>query len=192
MFKKSGNPIVEELTKSCTRRSMDLCRLTPIKIEQPDGQKPIRKCCWCAEGVLRHHNQKYCSDDCSESAMAWAYPQKEQGLAALLVRQNYKCNICGLDWMPFLQAIIDYEFRRYPSSPKIDPTKGLIWFMVKRLKESIPMEQRAEVDHILAINKGGTSLGLDNHQAICYKCHKAKTKVDNSGPRKRLDPNRKT
>jgi 5-methylcytosine-specific restriction endonuclease McrA len=45
-------------------------------------------------------------------------------------------------------------------------------------------DRKPEIDHIHPISKGGAALGLDNHQAICYTCHKAKTSVDNSGPRK--------
>ena len=48
-----------------------------------------------------------------------------------------------------------------------------------------PDDRQPEVDHIVPISKGGEALGLDNHQAICKTCHKAKTKIDNSGPRKK-------
>jgi len=48
-----------------------------------------------------------------------------------------------------------------------------------------PEDRQPEVDHIVPISKGGQALGLDNHQAICKMCHKVKTKVDNSGPRKK-------
>lgn len=63
------------------------------------------------------------------------------------------------------------------------------WYVVKRLKSVLASNKethplRPEVDHIIPIHKGGISLGLENHQAICYTCHKAKSKVDNSGPRK--------
>lgn len=48
-----------------------------------------------------------------------------------------------------------------------------------------PDDRQPEVDHIVPISKGGQALGFDNHQAICKLCHKAKTKIDNSGPRKK-------
>lgn len=35
-----------------------------------------------------------------------------------------------------------------------------------------------EVDHIIPIALGGQSLGFDNHQVLCYDCHKTKTKKD--------------
>lgn len=52
----------------------------------------------------------------------------------------------------------------------------------------IPAERQPEVDHIVPISKGGQSLGLENHQAICYTCHKIKSKADNSGPKPKKTP----
>jgi 5-methylcytosine-specific restriction endonuclease McrA len=68
---------------------------------------------------------------------------------------------------------------------KGDSLDKLFWYHLKRLKEHISSDRKPEVDHIVPVSKGGATLGLDNHQAICYTCHKVKTKVDNSGPRKK-------
>ena len=38
-----------------------------------------------------------------------------------------------------------------------------------------------EVDHIIPISKGGTALGSENHQLICYPCHKIKTSKERRG-----------
>lgn len=62
------------------------------------------------------------------------------------------------------------------------------WGLMKRLKNKVAAERLPEVDHIVPISKGGQALGHDNHQAICYTCHKVKTKKDLSGPRKRKEP----
>src|SRR5271165_4864104 len=99
MFKKSGNPKVEELTKSHKERTYHLTSLSVIKIE---GK---RFCVWCGVKQLSHGNQKYCSDICRDSALAWAQPQKEANLAILLIRQDYKCNLCQFDYVPFMDAI---------------------------------------------------------------------------------------
>lgn len=63
--------------------------------------------------------------------------------------------------------------------------------VMKRFKRLIPKDIRPEVDHVLAIVLGGTALGLENHQILCAKCHKIKTKSDikekfarNGNPRK--------
>lgn len=162
MFKPSRNPKVAELTKSHRERSINLDLLKAIVVELPN-HKTERRCAWCAEIKLNHGNQKYCSPNCSQSAMAWAYPQKEEALFLLLKRQDNKCNICG-----------------YQYSVSGDG----YYSMMKRLKRNAPSERKPEVDHIVPISRGGASLGLENHQAICYSCHKAKTKIDNSGKRK--------
>lgn len=180
MFKPAGNPKVAEITKSHKERSIHLGELKVIKIELSD-HKVERRCCWCAEGILRHGSQRYCTEDCSQFAMAWAYPQKEQGLGYLLQRQEWKCLLCQFDYRPILQAMVDKENSRYKGNAY--DLNNLPWYMFKRLKERVAKERKPEVDHIIPISKGGTSLGLDNHQAICYTCHKSKTKIDNSGKR---------
>lgn len=173
MFKPSKNPIVEELTKNHKERSIDLNRLKAIKIELPD-QRSIRFCCWCTEVRLTHGNQKYCSQNCSQSAMAWAYPQKENSLKLLLERQEWKCGSCQYDYTPFLLSLAKgFKFEDLP------------WHYFKRLKNRVPPDKKPEVDHTVPISKGGQSLGNENHKALCFTCHKIKTKIDNSGPRKK-------
>lgn len=180
MFRPSKNPKVEELTKSHRERSINLGNLKPIRIEIPN-QKPKRYCCWCTEGQLHHGAQRYCSDSCRESATAWAYPQKEDALKFLLVRQDWKCLICKFDYLPIIQNILARDCY-WVLGTSLDT---LPWYYLKRLKEHISQERKPEVDHIVPVYKGGNTLGLDNHQAICAQCHKAKSKVDNSGPRKK-------
>jgi 5-methylcytosine-specific restriction endonuclease McrA len=182
MFKKSGNPKVEELTKSHRERSYNLSSLGVIKKVLEEGLKPARFCAWCAEGKLAHGNQKYCSTECSRSAMAWSYPQKEENLAQLLIRQNYKCNACQFDYTPFMDAIAAKDKPR--GSLQWDWRNEYIWYFYKRLKNQVPPERKPEVDHVIPIYKGGTSLGMDNHCVLCYSCHKVKTGKDLSGKRK--------
>lgn len=185
MFKKSGNPKVEELTKSIKLRSYNLSCLRPLKLEELNSKGKLRRfCAWCAVEEIFHGNQKYCSNDCSNSAMAWAYPQKEDALRYLLLRQDWKCFNCQYDYRFILDAMIAKDKGRYGGVWEIEQ---LPWHYFKRLKSLAPSERKPEVDHVIPISKGGDSLGLDNHQAICYTCHKAKTKIDNSGPRKKKE-----
>jgi len=171
MFKPSKNPIVEELTKNHKERRINLSHLRAVRVELPD-QRSVRFCSWCTEVRLNHGNQKYCSDNCSQSAMAWANPQKEDALRFLLERQEWKCAICLYDYAPFLTSLANgIKFEHLP------------WYYFKRLKARVPLDKKPEVDHILAIRHGGQSLGLSNHRAICTTCHKTKTKTDNSVPR---------
>jgi hypothetical protein len=183
-FKPSRNPKVEELTKSVKERSYMLDAIRPIKLEELNSKgKPRKLCAWCCEGDL-DGRQKYCGKNCAESAEAHFYPQKEQGLKFLLERQDWKCAICQFDYLPVLQEITKKDRVSYtdgsilPLSPET-----LSWYTFKRLKRKVDKANRPEVDHIVPIYKGGESLGLENHQAICFTCHKAKTKRDLSGPR---------
>lgn len=194
MYKKQpGNPKISELSKSYRERSFNLTNLAPIKVGEL-GQKMTRFCAWCAEGKLTHGNQKYCSNDCSQSAMAWAYPQKEDALGMLLKAQDFKCNLCQFDYAPLLTAIhneLQSKYRYYRLDER-DGLKGdfreaVNWVLIKRLKARASKDQRPEVDHIIPIYKGGQSLGLENHQAICGHCHRKKTSVDLSGKRKKLN-----
>jgi 5-methylcytosine-specific restriction endonuclease McrA len=179
VFKKSNNPKVEELTKSVKERSYNLSCLQAIKLEELNAKgKPKRLCAWCCENELFHGNQKYCSQNCSDNGMAWAYPQKENSLKFLLMRQDYKCNHCQYDYRPLLEEIAN----RSGSKFNVD---DLGWGYFKRLKLNCPFDRIPEVDHIIPIYKGGESLGNSNHQCICYTCHKIKSKIDNSGPRKK-------
>lgn len=189
MYKRSGNPKVEELTKSIKDRSYNLSCLQAIKLpEMNERGKPKRLCAWCNTEELTNGNQKYCSINCSNSAMAWAYPQKEDALRFLLLRQDWKCLICKFDYVPIIEAVLERDRRSYPGDKTLESKEydKLPWYYFKRLKDKAPEGRRPEVDHIVPISKGGASLGLDNHQAICYTCHKAKTKIDNSGPRNKL------
>lgn len=179
-----GNPKVEELIKSITDRTCPLDSIQPIRLEELNHRgKPRKFCAWCAVEEIFHGNRKYCSNDCSISAMACFYPQKEDALRFLLVRQDWKCALCQYDYKSIMQALLDKEKARYPFTPDT-PLENLQWYYLKRLKEKVENDRKPEIDHVLAISKGGPSLGLDNHQAICYSCHKCKTKKDLSGKRK--------
>ncbi len=184
-FVSSKNPKVDELTKSIRERSYNLSALSAIKLPELNAKgKPKRICAWCADKeLLGGHNQKYCSQDCSNSAMAWAYPQKEDALRYLLLRQEWKCADCKYDYLPHLKDIVARD-KRMLGADFWDMSK-LPWYYFKRLKSRVPRERNPEVDHVIPISKGGESLGLANHQAICYTCHKSKSKIDNSGPRKK-------
>jgi hypothetical protein len=170
MYKQSSNPKVEELTKNCKERRVNLSSLRVVKT--PEGK---RFCVWCMSVELHHGNQKYCSSACSDSAMAWANPQKEDALKFLLARQDYKCASCGFDYKPAMQEVIAHA--RHHSKVSCD-WDTLPWHYFKRLKDRVMPDRKPEVDHIIPIFKGGCSLGLANTEVKCYLCHKAKTKKD--------------
>lgn len=179
MFKPSKNPKVEEFTKSWTARHIPVQNLNCIKRE--DGTKG---CIWCGEALAsNHHAARYCKDDnCRISAYAWSYPQKEEGIFFLMVRQDWSCNICKHDWKPFIETHI---INKFYGTKNLDYKNKYSMYLITRLKENIDPKLKPEVDHVVPIFKGGTSLGLDNHQCICYNCHKGKTSVDLSKKEKK-------
>jgi hypothetical protein len=185
MFKPSGNPKVRELTKTVRDRSYPLSLLKVIKLPELSSKgKPKRMCAWCVVMEIFHGNAKYCCQECQNSALAWSYPQKEDGLRYLLIRQNFKCLGCQYDYLPALMGILgqDKHYSRCFSSTDFNPNT-ISWYCFKRLKRKTPKEFRPEVDHVLVIRHGGTALGIDNHQILCFTCHKIKTAKDISGKR---------
>jgi hypothetical protein len=181
-MKKCENPTIAEITTTYKKRTYNLSDL-----QLPQGV--YKKCVWCL-GSLPASRRRWCSDECTDSAMAWATPQKEHGLGHLLLRQNFKCNVCAFDW----GEVVENIYATYVKTPYGWVEARDTWrfkfsyWLTRRLKATMAAkdkDHRLEVDHVLAISKGGQSLGLDNHQAICHLCHKTKTKVDNSGPRKK-------
>lgn len=173
MFKPYGNPKAAEITEGTKGRSRTL---TALRVVERDGK---RYCAWCAEGELPGRQLKYCSDVCRNSIQAWFYPQKEWGLGVLLHRQDWKCNLCAHDWKPVALQEHARIYRGYEAYGGI-PVFGakLDWILLKYFKGRAEPARRPEVDHIIPIFKGGTSIGLDNHQVICYTCHKRKTAAD--------------
>lgn len=164
MFKPTKNPQVAEITKNSKKRNSPLGNLSLM--DRLDGTKG---CVWCGDPLKsKHPNTRYCKDPlCFQSAWAWFNPQGPDARHILLDRQNYRCNICQFDYSPWKDK---FKFRHVPYG--------------------IPPGRAPEVDHVIAIVNGGTGLGLENHQAICYTCHKAKTKSDVAKmTRKKRDPN---
>lgn len=180
-MKKCENPLIPEITKSHKERQFNLGDL-----KLPEGLRKV--CVWCLER-LKGGQRRWCGPACQDSAQAWGYPQKEHGLGELLIRQGFKCNICAFDYGTVVEKLFEAPRIAYGIGPAHETwrTEPNVW-LTYRLKEHLhahDLPHRLEVDHILAISKGGQSLGLDNHQAICYTCHKEKTKKDLSGKRKK-------
>lgn len=166
MFKKPSNPDLEKLEKSHSERRINLSNLEPIII---DGKK---FCVWCKE-PLKGRQYKWCSPLCSNSAFAWANPQKEEGLNILLARQNWKCADCEYDYIPIAEKCLTNLFG-WPKNYR----EEICVRIMKRIKRLSPKDRKPEVDHIMPIYKGGKSIGFSNHQVLCFTCHKKKTSKD--------------
>lgn len=179
MWKPTKNPKILAKTESFKDRALQLSRY-PV-VPEPDGK---RMCLWCGEVELKGSKlKKYCSPECSEAIFTWAQPQKENGLHALLVRQSWKCKVCGFDYSDIRDKSEEYVRSRRRKVPNFGGDSSQ--FFMRVFKARCPFDKKPEVDHIVPIYKGGQSLGLANCQAICYLDHKSKTKVDLSGKRKK-------
>lgn len=176
MLKPPLNPKAIDLLKSCDNRSISLDRIKPIII---DGKK---LCAWC--NLEKVHGPKYCGKECALSARAHFYIQKEESLWFLLVRQDFKCAGCQHDYKPLiLQLLVNGRVYDKPN----DYITVYSYWLMKRIKQKSPKEFRPEIDHKNAIYKGNSpfSINLEGVSCLCYTCHKAKTKQDLSGPRKK-------
>lgn len=187
-MKKCENPLIPEITKTHTGRHYNLSDL-----KLPEGLR--KQCVWCLER-LKGAQRRWCGEECVNAATAWANPQKEYGLGMLLIRQEFKCKACDFDYGKVVEAM--YELPRCPYGMlEAKETWRTVFsvYVVARLKDHLnvnDLPHRVEVDHIMPIYKGGRSLDIDNLQAICYTCHKAKTKVDLSGKRKKVEEGEQT
>jgi hypothetical protein len=185
MWKETKNPKIEEITRSFKGRALQLSRYSV----KPD-ENGKRFCFWCGEVELFGSKlRKYCGSECSEAAFAWAQPQRENGLHALLVRQNWKCNVCQFDYGPTIERINAYHRARNILIPNFGGQSSFHY--MRRFRKACARTERPEVDHVIAIVLGGASIGLGNHQVLCSYCHKKKTKKDikekfakNGNPRK--------
>ena len=179
MYKPSPNPTVQALTLTTRTRRLNLTDLAQVR------EEGALKCVWCL-APLKGAQRKWCSPICSNSALAWANPQSEYGLAHLLARQDYKCaglpdRPCGQDWNLLADSLLGT--RGIPKS--LDRINVFNIRLIKSLKRQSPKGTKPEVDHIVPIALGGACIGFGNHQILCTQCHKVKTKIQNSGPRKK-------
>jgi hypothetical protein len=115
--------------------------------------------------------------------MAWANPQKFEGLFCLMLKQDWKCAGCAYDYREFAREKFLKRSERWHKTLSENDFIKYNYTMMAFIKSMDDNKLKPEVDHIIPISKGGTALGLDNHQVLCFTCHKKKTKIDNSGPR---------
>lgn len=171
MIKKSENAIVIDLIKKSSDRRYNLSDLDAI------NRNGKRFCMWCARAELKSKRMKYCGEECSKSAFASLNPQSPEGLHVLLQRQEYKCNSCSFDYMPY----VDKQVERAKARNIPHELNKINWWVFKTLKSHFwgELENRnPEIDHIKPVSLGGQGLGFDNHQVLCKECHLNKTKTD--------------
>ena len=168
------NPKVTELKKGDNRRHINASSFKKII------KNGVKHCAWCGDNPVTG-NRKYCNDACRDNCYAFIQPQKEYGLEYHLQTQDFKCADCKFDYKQTMDKmdlaykkrnIMGWDENRLQANP---------WYF-KRLKKLVNNEfgrsKKPEVDHIVPIALGGDTVGFDNHQVLCFSCHKNKTKLD--------------
>lgn len=148
----------------------------------------VKYCGWCCRNPLPKKRRSYCSDECRESCNLYCAPQTQAGLAFLFNIRPRECSACKFNY----QKAIDEANRSYLASMesykwafankeslKKRILEGEIVFAVAAImKGKCPQGRAPELDHIIPVALGGTTLGFDNLQIICEDCHRIKTRKD--------------
>jgi 5-methylcytosine-specific restriction endonuclease McrA len=165
-FKIPGKEAIKVLLPylSCRQHSLD-------ELKVHDGI-----CAWCNEDPVKKPRKKYCSDNCSESAFIFCYPQSPSAKSWILVnRQNFACCGCGLSFYEDFEKRLKHYIETYPQFWAKKQKLTLHYF-------SFNKGWKWQADHIKPIFLGGQGLGLDNIQVLCTDCHKRKTKTELQAP----------
>lgn len=168
------NPKVTELKKGDHRRHINASSFKKII---KDG---LKYCAWCGDNRISG-NRKYCNDACRDNCYAFIHPQKEYGLEYHLQSQDFKCADCKFDYRQTMDKM-DKAYNKRNLVGWDENKEGANPWYFGRLKYRVEIEfgknKKPEVDHIVPIALGGDVVGFDNHQVLCYDCHKNKTKID--------------
>jgi len=148
------------------RKDIQHYRLTPCSCFPPGKDEQGQKlCAWCGQPT-RSNRRKYCSPDCAD----------EVGIRAgflfgrVLQRDNWTCQICGLDCRALKKLLEDARNRQKAS-------KNVSWRDHSRASLNLGIKSSvAEVDHIIPVVEGGGSCGLENLRTVCIWCHRNETK----------------
>ena len=161
MYVPCDNPLVKELMNYSHERRY--YKMSYFKIFKRDNK---RYCAWCNQRELKPRH-KYCSDECQQSCELFCVPCGYSGFGYLFNLQKGYCRHCKHDWLEYYDQ--DIYVKRYSKGSGFNPF---------RIKHVIPKQFAPEMDHIIPVAMGGSILGHDNIQMICYSCHKIKTKTD--------------
>jgi hypothetical protein len=94
-----------------------------------------------------------------------------------LYKFDFKCNECQLSYRDFyIEAYRKIRNKRYFKFPKMKTRR--VDYLIRAFRKSLPKDSRLEIDHIIPVSMGGQTLGFENLQILCSKCHKNKTSKD--------------
>ena len=165
-YREPGPIAKEQMWRYRKARSVGMDHLR----KTPDG-----RCAWCNVTRITDRRRKYCTDDCSQSAYFYSYPQNPAAKAWRLIEvQACACVGCGLDYTAEIerriQGIEHYNDRMRKQHPD--------WFKADKVtyyRLGYNTGEKWHVDHINPLFKGGDGIGMDNVQVLCVECHKRKT-----------------
>ena len=162
-----------ELKKGDGRRNINASSFKKIV------KNGIKHCAWCGEYPVTG-KRKYCNDYCRDNCYAFIHPQKELGLEYHLQTQDLKCVGCDFDYRPMIDDMsAKYKKRNITGYSEDGYANERLFKRLKTMTHNLHGRgKKPEVDHIIPIALGGDVVGFDNHQVLCYDCHKEKTKVD--------------
>lgn len=157
-------PLAAEILRG--HRFKRSCALSNL-IQPKDGT-----CKWCNVHKVpgkRH----YCSDECSDSAYMFCYPQKPGAKMWIFIKlQSCTCTFCGEIFEDQIREMIEKDYAR---TKKWLDEKGLPPESVGFSLLGLGTGDRWHVDHIIPISRGGDGIGFENVQVICKVCHLKKT-----------------
>lgn len=155
-----------QLSRNGSRRSFNLSRI---------DQKEKGFCTWC-EKTVPTNRRRWCSEECTRSAMFYCFPQDPAPkMYRLIFTQEFACKACGLSFEEEIRKLIK---KRYDSHNK---------FLIKygHKPEKITLHylgygtgDKWQTDHIVPVHKGGAGIDPNNLQVLCVPCHREKTKED--------------
>lgn len=116
-------------------------------------------CRYCKR-LVNPPRKTFCSDQC---VFEWKVRTNATfARKMVLVRDKGRCCICGVDTLKLARQLLLMD------KAARDMQKTAL---------GIPLHRKTlwDMDHIIAVEDGGGSCGLENLRTLCWKCHQART-----------------
>ncbi len=137
----------------------------------------VGECAWCNVALVPGIRNKYCGENCRESAYMYCNPQSASSRAWIFInRQACTCLSCGEihedEWADKIE-------RKYRHLTEMQ-AKG--WYKHTQL---VPyhwlgsgMGEKLHLDHTVPLHQGGQGIGFANVRVLCIACHGKKTYLE--------------
>lgn len=130
-----------------------------IQYSVPDYRSNKHTCKWCGN-TLVNKRRSYCSDDCRFAFEEAVHFERGASLPYIIMcRDQFTCQTCGKDMAQINEHGMKLPIPRLYEKPDKDGV----------------CRSEAEVDHIVAVEDGGSD-HQSNLSTICQDCHKKKHK----------------